>query len=265
METATLKQEKFIITKVVPYLRKKAKILRNIKRVISKSKSSKKNDPITYFDIKIQKDLTDLILKNFPEHGVEGEEGRSFINKKKFKWILDPIDGTKSFIIGMPTYSNLIGFAVEKQNKLGFAYFPELEKFYITSSNKSFVYENMKNKKKINCSNQNNLKKSKLVINSLNTIKSLKFLNYFKKYKYFFKITGADAYNYCRLAEGKIDIIIESNLKTFDIKPLIPIIRNSGGVITDWSGNINVQSGNVLVASNKNLHKKALKILKRLN
>lgn len=264
MKFNTFKQEKFIINEIVPYLRKKAKLLRNLKKVPSRSKSSIKNDPVTSFDIKIQKELTGLILKNFPDHDVEGEEGKILINNSKYKWILDPIDGTKSFIVGMPTYSNLIGFEVNKLDKIGFAFFPELEKFYITSNNQSFVYNN-KIKKMITCSKQKSLKKSKLVMNTFNTIKNYKFFNYFKKYRHFFKVTGADAYNYCRLAEGKIDIIIESDLKTFDIKPLIPIIKNSGGVITDWSGSTKVQSGNILVASNKILHKKVLKIIKKLN
>ena len=89
-------------------------------------------------------------------------------------------------------------------------------------------------------------------------IKNIKFFNFFKKYKNFLKFTGADAYNYCRLAEGKIDIILESNLKPFDIKPLIPIIRNAGGEITDWFGNVNVEKGEILVTANKILHKKML-------
>lgn len=265
MKINTTKQEKFIIRKVVPYLDKMAKKLKTIKKVISRSKSLKKNDPVTYFDVKIQNDLVNIILKNFPNHQVDGEEGKSLEKKKKFRWILDPIDGTKSFIVGMPTYSNLIGFEVEKEDKVGFAYFPELKKFYITSNGKTYVYENKKKRRRIICSKQQNLRRSKLVMNTFNTIKNFKFLTYFKKYKNFFKVTGADAYNYCRLAEGKIDIIIESDLKTFDVKPLIPIIRNSGGVITDWLGNDNVQEGNILVTSNKDLHKKVLRIIKKLN
>ena len=103
-----------------------------------------------------------------------------------------------------------------------------------------------------------------MVFNTLHTIKNIKFFNYFKKYKNFLKFTGADAYNYCRLAEGKIDIIIESDLKPYDIKPLIPIIRNAGGEISDWLGNVNIEKGDILVTANKILHKKMLSILKKL-
>ena len=129
MKLKTFKQEEFILKKIVPYLVKKAKILKKIKKITSKSKSRKENDPVTFFDIKIQKDLTDMILKHFPDHQVDGEESSTPKRTRKFKWTLDPIDGTKSFIVGMPTYSNLIGFGVEKRDKIGFAFFPELEKY----------------------------------------------------------------------------------------------------------------------------------------
>ena len=108
------------------------------------------------------------------------------------------------------------------------------------------------------------MKNSKLVINTLNTIKNYKYLNFFKNYKNFFKINGADAYNYCRLAEGKIDIIIEANVKSFDIKPLIPIIENSGGILSDWRGNKNIHQGNIIVAANKILHTKIINLFKRI-
>ena len=264
MKFDTFKQEEFILKKIVPYLVKKAKRLKKIKKVVSKSKSQKENDPVTSFDIKIQKELTSLILKYFPNHQVDGEESTTQKSKSKFKWTLDPIDGTKSFIVGMPTYSNLIGFGVEERDEIGFAFFPELEKYYITSDEKSFVVNKGKKREKIISSNQVDIKRSKLVLNNLQTIKNIKFFNFFKKYKNFLKFTGADAYNYCRLAEGKIDIILESNLKPFDIKPLIPIIRNAGGEITDWFGNINVKKGEILVTANKTLHIKMLNILKKL-
>ena len=264
MKFNTFKQEEFILKKIVPYLVKKAKILKKIKKITSKSKSRKENDPVTSFDIKIQKDLTNMILKHFPDHQVDGEESSTQRRTRKFKWTLDPIDGTKSFIVGMPTYSNLIGFGIEKRDKIGFAFFPELEKYYITSDKNSFVANKGKKRERIFCSRQVNLEKSKLVFNTFQTIKNIKFFNYFKKYKNFLKFTGADAYNYCRLAEGKIDIIIESDLKPYDIKPLIPLIRNAGGKISDWLGNENIEKGNILVAANKILHKKMLSILKKL-
>ena len=83
-----------------------------------------------------------------------------------------------------------------------------------------------------------------------------------KKHKGIFRITNANAYNFCLLAEGKIDVIIESGLKKVDILPLIAIIENSGAIITDWNGKKDFSSGKVLVSSNIKIHKKLLKVIK---
>ena len=71
-----------------------------------------------------------------------------------------------------------------------------------------------------------------------------------------------DAFNYCLLAEGKLDVVIETNLKPFDILPLIPIIKNSGAIITTWNNNKAENAGNILATSNKILHNKIIRLLK---
>ena len=76
-----------------------------------------------------------------------------------------------------------------------------------------------------------------------------------------FRNVSYDALSYCLLAEGKIDVVIESNLKSYDIVPLIPIIKNSGGCISTWKNNSAEEGGNILATSNKKLHKKILKII----
>ena len=256
------KYEKFLVKSIIPLLHKTSGKLTLLKKIKSRSKTKDQFDPVTTHDISLQKKIITEIVNKFPNHGIEGEEGSSQKINKKIKWVIDPIDGTKSFLIGMPTYSNLIGLQIEKKFKLGLAYFPVLKKHYLTKKKKSYVFLNG-SYKKIKTSNIKDLKQSKMVINTLRTIKNNKYLKFFKSYKNFFKITGADAYNYCRLAEGDIDIIFESKLKPFDIKPLIPIIINSGGVISDWTGKKYKGSGDILVASNKVLHKKFLQLIKK--
>tara|TARA_B100001057_G_scaffold497321_1_gene601130 strand:- start:3853 stop:4647 length:795 start_codon:yes stop_codon:yes gene_type:complete len=263
MKKSILNYEKFVFNIIIPYLNKNSKKLQFIRKLNFKSKVRNQLDPVTSHDVRIQKELSKKINKNFPDHGIDGEEGSKIKKKKIINWVIDPIDGTKSFLIGMPTYSHLVGLEIDKKYKFGLAYFPVLKKYYITKKNKSYVFFNGK-KRKTKTSNVKDLKKSKIVINTLRTIKNINFLNFFKKYKFFFKITGADSYNYCKLAEGDIDIILEANLKSFDIKPLIPIILNSGGVISDWSGRYYSGSGDILVSSNKILHNKILKILKKI-
>ena len=86
-----------------------------------------------------------------------------------------------------------------------------------------------------------------------------------KKLGWSFKLARFDALNYCLLAEGKIDAVIEANLKPYDIVPLIPILKKSGSQISTWDNKSAEAGGNILATSNKKLHKQILKILKNLN
>ena len=83
-------------------------------------------------------------------------------------------------------------------------------------------------------------------------------MSFIKNFKGFFKITGADSLNFCLLAEGKIDVVLESGLKIVDIMPVVALIENSGGVISEWSGNKNFSSGKILACGNRVLHNKIL-------
>ena len=83
-----------------------------------------------------------------------------------------------------------------------------------------------------------------------------------KKFGWSFRLAGFDALNYCLLAEGKVDAVIEADLKPYDILPLIPIIRNSGGVVSNWKNQQAEKGGNILASSNRKLHNKIIRLLK---
>jgi len=249
------------IVKFILNLKKDLDFLNDIKK-INKFSSKNKNsiDPVTILDLKVEKLIRSKIIKNFSTHSIIGEELSDKINNSDYKWVLDPIDGTKNLIMGLPTWSNLIGLYKGKNSILSFANFPVLRKYYIAYNNKTFV--NQKNfNKRIYSNKKANYKNAKVVINTFHTIKVKKIFKFLKRYKGFYKITGSDAYNFCSIAEGKIDVLIESGLKKVDILPLISIIRNSGAIITDWQGKNEFKKGDVLVSANKKLHKKFLKII----
>tara|TARA_E500000178_G_C16815052_1_gene658760 strand:+ start:92 stop:868 length:777 start_codon:yes stop_codon:yes gene_type:complete len=228
----------------------------NIKNFRSKKKLS--IDPVTHIDLKVEKLIRAKISKKFPSHSIMGEEFKEKKRKSNFKWVIDPIDGTKNMIMGLPTWSNLIGLFEKNTSVISFANFPVLNKFYFAFQKKSFVLE--KNRKKIILSNKRaDYKTARVAVNTFRTIKDRKIFNLFKNYKGIFKITGSDAYNFCLVAEGKIDVLIEKGLKQVDILPLISIIKNSGAIITDWNGKQKYNKGEVLVAANKKLHKYFLK------
>ena len=214
-------------------------------------------DPVTTADISIQKKINKIISINFPEHSVLGEEA-SIKKNNKYEWCIDPIDGTKSFIQGFPVWGTLISLSRKKEIILGIADIPALDERYIGYSNIS--YKVVKGKKsRLRAGNTFKLKES-----ILNTTSPYVFANK-KDQKIFEKLVkevktvrlGGDCYSYCLLADGHIDLIIESGLKPWDIRALEPIILNAGGILKTWEENKIFNGGRIIAATNHQLFKKA--------
>ena len=230
-------------------------------KVSNKSKNKKDFDPVTNLDRAFEKYIRSLIHKSFPNDSIIGEEFEDKNSENDYTWSIDPIDGTRAFVIGAPTWSNLIGLSFKNKSLLGLANFPELDKYYINDKKKSYVFK--KNKKYIlKSSNNNNLKTIKIIGNFHGTLSYEKQKKIIKKFGWSFRLAGFDALNYCLLAEGKVDAVIEANLKPYDILPLIPIIKNSEAIVTNWKNEPAEKGGNILATSNKKLHSKILKLLK---
>jgi myo-inositol-1(or 4)-monophosphatase len=230
-------------------------------KVDNKSKTIKDFDPVTNIDRGFEKYIRFLIHKSFPNDSIIGEELEDKLSLNDYQWCIDPIDGTRAFIIGAPTWSNLIGLSYCGKTIIGLANFPELKKYYISDKKNSYVVKD--NQKSIlKSSKNNNLKTIKIIGNFHGTISYEKQKKIIKKFGWSFRLAGFDALNYCLLAEGKVDAVIEANLKPYDILPLIPIIKNSGAIVTNWKNEPAEKGGNILAASNKKLHNKILKILR---
>ena len=239
---------------------------RSKNNILVNNKSGLKRDfnPVTNFDKAFEKHIRYLITRQFSKHSIVGEEFKDKKKSKDYRWFIDPIDGTKAFVIGVPTWSNLIGLTYKNESVLGLANFPELNRFYINDDKKSFLFNNKK-KQIIRSSNRSNLRKIKIIGNFHNSISLMKQKKLNKKLSWSLRTASFDALSYCLLAEGKIDAVIEANLKPYDIVPLMPIIKNSGAVITNWENKSAENGGNILATSNRILHNKILKLLKQLN
>ena len=227
----------------------------------NKSKSQKDFDPVTNFDKAFEKYIRSIIQRKFPKDSIIGEEFEDKNSSNDYKWSIDPIDGTRAFVIGAPTWSNLIGLSFKDKSILGLANFPELNKYYINDNNKSYVIKNRK-KNLLKSSNNSNLKTIKIIGNFHGTLSYERQKKVIKKFGWSFRLAGFDALNYCLLAEGRVDAVIEANLKPYDILPLIPIIKNSKAIVSNWKGEPAENGGNILATSNKKLHNKILKLLK---
>ena len=164
-------------------------------------------------------------------------------------------------MIGNPTWSNLISLNFKGYPVIGLANFPMLKKFYFNSSNKRALLVENNKRKKISVNKKvsfSNIKMSAAFYDRIS-------LNQQKKIPKILKLMQfpcADALSYAHLAEGKIDVVIETNLKPYDIIPMIQIIKKSGGCVTNWRNDSPEKGGDIIATSNKILHKKILKILR---
>jgi len=218
-------------------------------------------DPVTSADKAFEKFIRNEIKKKFPSHQVIGEEFGFKKSKSDYSWVIDPIDGTRSFVIGNPTWSNLISLNFKGNPVLGLANFPVLKKYYLnTSLNSSYVSENGKKRKiKVNRrSTFSNMKLSAAFHGSLSLNQQKKIPQILKRMQF----PCSDALSYSHFAEGKLDIVIQCGNKIWDIHALIPIIRAAGGIVTTWKNEDPKKAGNIICSANKSLHAKIIKILK---
>ena len=228
---------------------------------VSNKLKGKGYDPVTTSDRAFEKFIRLKIKKKFPDHQIVGEEFGIKKSLSDYTWVIDPIDGTRSYVIGNPTWSNLISLNFKGKPIVGLANFPILKKYYINLTNKSaFVFENGK-KRRLSVSKDipfNQIKVAGAFYGSLSHKQKLKIPKVVKLMQ--FPVT--DALSYSHFCEGKIDVIIQRKNKIWDIHPLIPIIEAAGGIVTTWNNKNPIIAGNILVSSNKSLHNKMLKLLK---
>ena len=218
-------------------------------------------DPVTTADKAFERFIRNEIKKKFPSHQIIGEEFGYKKTKSDYSWVIDPIDGTRSFVIGNPTWSNLISLNYKDNPVVGLANFPILKKFYFnTSYNSAYVSENGK-KKKILVNQKATYSKMKLSAafhGSLSLNKQKKIPQILRRMQF----PCSDALSYSHFAEGKLDVVIQCGNKIWDIHALIPIIKAAGGKVTTWQNGNAIKAGNIICSGNKNLHNQILKILK---
>lgn len=225
----------------------------------SKVNIETKNDesPVTIADKHAEEVMRSLIEKEFPEHGILGEEFGVSNESAEYQWILDPIDGTKSFISGTVTFGTLIALLKNGQPVLGVINQPVLNEFLI-GDNDSAELNNVQVKVR-ECGKIENatlLTTDHLNIEKFQNAKA--FENLMRRVKMYRQ--WGDCYGYYLVATGFADIMIDPIMSVWDTMALIPIIRGAGGEITDYQGNDPVK-GNSTVATAGKIHEDVISIL----
>ncbi len=218
------------------------------------------NSPVTIADQKVELRIRELINSKFPSHGILGEEYESFKIDSEFVWVIDPIDGTRSFIAGHKDFGTLIALLYKNKPVIGIINCPAHKERWIGIENQQTTLNN----KLISTSSIKNIEESYMFTSGIYFDEPI-LRNGFEKIKNksrYYRL-GGDCYMYGMLASGLIDVVIEDTLKPHDYMALINVIEGAGGKVSDKFGNdININSDGSLVAScNKSIHKDLISII----
>ena len=222
-------------------------------------------DPVTEADREAERAIRELIAARFPDHGLIGEEWDAKETGSRFAWIIDPIDGTRAFITGVPVWGTLVGLTVEGRAVAGLMAQPFTGEIFLSLPGEAHYHRGTE-RLELRTSTVTELAKAKLTATSPDLfLRSGRDLaaqwaaisDGALTVRY-----GLDCYGYCLLAAGHIDLVVEAGLKDVDIAPLIPIIENAGGVVTTWDGGAAEQGGNIVAAATPELHAAAMAVLR---
>jgi histidinol phosphatase-like enzyme (inositol monophosphatase family) len=220
-------------------------------------------DPVTAADRDAEIAIRAVLSARFPDHGIIGEEWDPKASAGEYDWIVDPIDGTRAFISGVPVWGTLIGLMHRGRAVAGLMAQPFTGETYLGLPG-SATYRRGGDIRQLKTSGVTELRHAKVTATSPDIFEQGGTTGNISRLR---KATlqlrwGLDCYGYCLLAAGHIDIVAESVLKNVDIAPLIPIIENAGGVVTTWDGGPAEAGGDCVAAATPELHEAAMKVLR---
>lgn len=213
--------------------------------------------PVTVADKKAEELMRELIMKEYPDHGIIGEEFGSHNQDAEYVWVLDPIDGTKNFICGGLMFGTLIALLKNKEPILGVIHQPILNEFLLGTADGAML-----NNSRVEIRSCDNIEDAVMLTTDPYLVKSYQNFAAFEKLRERVRLYQGwgDCYGYFLLATGQIDIMLDPIMNPWDIFALIPIVRGAGGTITDYHGN-DPSQGNSIVASSGPIHREVIELL----
>ncbi len=218
------------------------------------------NSPVTIADREAETAMRDLLTRHVPEHGVFGEEHGAVRTDAEYVWVLDPIDGTKAFITGLPIFGTLIALLHRGRPVMGIIDQPILKERWLGVEGERSTF----NGAPISVRGCPSLDRAYMYSTA-----PIMFPGAYakphealtRKVKLF--RWGGDCYAYGLLAAGHVDLVVEASLKLYDFAALVPVIKGAGGTITDWrGGELDMRSdGSVLAAGDPAIHRAASRVL----
>jgi myo-inositol-1(or 4)-monophosphatase len=222
-------------------------------------------DPVTAADRAAETTMRALIARTFPEHGVIGEELGDQRPDAEYVWAIDPIDGTKSFIAGMPVWGTLIALTRGGKPVYGMMHQPFTRERF-TGDGGAARYRGPAGERALRvrpCARLDEavlFTTSPLLRNEADRRAFERVQNAVRLARY-----GGDCYAYCMLAAGHVDLVIETGLNPYDILALIPIVTGAGGIVTTWEGGSAAAGGRIVAAGDRRMHAAARAMLMQAN
>ena len=218
-------------------------------------------DPVTAADRAAEAAMRTLIKRTFPEHGIIGEEFGAERRDAEYVWVLDPIDGTKSFICGMPAWGTLIALTRRGEPIYGMMHQP-FTREYFSGDGEAARYRGPAGDRSLSVRSCASIAEAVLCTTSP-LLMNGEDRKRFQQVEQAARLSryGGDCYAYCVLAAGHVDLVIETELKPHDVLPLLPIIEGAGGIMTTWENRRPHKGGRVVAAGDKHVHAAALELL----
>ncbi len=221
--------------------------------------------PVTEADRAVESVIRARIEAVFPAHGIIGEEFGNLRGESEYQWVIDPIDGTRAFMSGFPTFTTLISLLHNGVPVVGVIDQPILRERWLGVAGNATAC-NVNSVRKIVKTRAENLSAQTLIgTTSAPYYFSVDEAMAFERVRKICSHTniGGDAYGYAMLASGQFDLFVDVCLKPYDFCALVPVIEGAGGIITDWAGNplTLASDGKVIASANRKTHDKALEAL----
>ncbi|MGE3874490.1 MAG: inositol monophosphatase family protein [Parvibaculaceae bacterium] len=219
-------------------------------------------DPVTEGDRAGERIMRSMIEARYPDHGIHGEEYGLKPSRSGFTWVLDPVDGTRAFICGMPTWATLIGLDFEGKPMVGVMNQPFVgETFYGSPEGAWSLHQGASRKLATRAARP--LGQATFTTTAPELYRSPAEKDVLKRLSAATRLTryGGDAYFFCVLAAGQTDLALDAHMEPYDIAPLIPIIEGAGGIVTTWERGPAAKGGNVIAASAPELYEAAIAVI----
>lgn len=222
------------------------------------------NSPVTQADRRAEEWLRQQIGRVFPTDGIVGEEWGEQIGQSGFRWILDPIDGTKSFIFGVPLYATLIGIQYGDQSVAGVIHCPALDETAHAALGEGCIYQHASQQPRRVRVSRRVLRQGLFVTSQIDSFDRRGARAAFDQLseRAYVTRTWGDAYGYLLVATGRAEVMIDPVMHLWDAAAILPILEEAGGQFTDWRGRRTVQGGEG-VGSNGLVHAEVIAVTER--